>query len=88
MQVKCNPIVIVDDYGQELDRTGACYDSSASVVIRITDACPCNFPNNAYSNARWCCGSDTVHIDLSIYAFEKLADAKWYAAAWPCLHLK
>lgn len=84
-QIKCDPIVIYDAYGQSLDRTQACYDPSASLVIRITDACPCNYPNNPQSNKRWCCG-DTMHIDLSVYAYEKLADREW-CAIQPCLAL-
>eukprot|EP00884_Botryococcus_braunii_P002834 jgi/Botrbrau1/12551/Bobra.0169s0088.1 len=77
-EIKCDPIVIYDAYGQSLDRTEACFDPSASIVIRITDACPCNYPNNPQSNRRWCCG-DTMHIDLSVYAYEKLADRQWGA---------
>jgi hypothetical protein len=36
-------------------------------------SCPCYYPSNAYSNQRWCCG-DVRHVDLSVYAFRKLAD--------------
>jgi hypothetical protein len=46
------------------------------VVVRITDTCPCTYPANAYSNKRWCCG-DQDHFDVSVWAFEKLADKKW-----------
>jgi hypothetical protein len=35
----------------------------------------CNYPSNYYSNKRWCCG-DVPHLDLSVYAFAKLADVK------------
>ena len=31
---------------------------------------------NAYSNKRWCC-NDMDHFDVSVWAFEKLADKKW-----------
>lgn len=34
-------------------------------------SCPCNYPNNAASNARWCCG-DMPHLDLSEWVLEKL----------------
>ena len=27
-----------------------CKDPTTSVVIQITDACPCKYPSNAYSN--------------------------------------
>ena len=43
-----------------------------SIVVTITDACPCVYPGNAYSNKRWCCG-DMPHLDLSSWAFDKLA---------------
>eukprot|EP00884_Botryococcus_braunii_P002835 jgi/Botrbrau1/12552/Bobra.0169s0089.1 len=76
-EVQCDPGIVYDDFGQQYDRTTACYDSSASLVIRITDACPCNYPPSPESNRRWCCNGNTLHIDLSVYAFEKLADRKW-----------
>ncbi|GFH32161.1 predicted protein [Haematococcus lacustris] len=63
-------------YGNQLDRKSVCYDESATVVVQITDVCPCNYPTNYYSNKRWCCG-DMYHLDISTYAFEKLADKKW-----------
>lgn len=34
------------------------------------------YPANDYSNKRWCCG-DMDHFDVSVWAFEKLADKKW-----------
>ncbi|KAG2452438.1 hypothetical protein HYH02_002681 [Chlamydomonas schloesseri] len=71
-EVTCNPASFNDGYGQWLDRSGACY-SGASVVVTITDSCPCNYPNNAYSNKRWCCG-DMRHMDLSYIAFGKIAN--------------
>lgn len=49
-----------DGYGQGLDRKSVCYDPSASVVVTITDTCPCSYPGNYYSNKRWCCG-DMYH---------------------------
>eukprot|EP01025_Chloroclados_australasicus_P069772 TRINITY_DN989_c3_g1_i2.p1 TRINITY_DN989_c3_g1~~TRINITY_DN989_c3_g1_i2.p1 ORF type:complete len:495 (+),score=65.81 TRINITY_DN989_c3_g1_i2:121-1605(+) len=75
-EVKCNPSFFTDNYGESLDRSYQCYDTEASVVVTITDTCPCNYPNNAYSNERWCCG-DMDHLDLSVWAFEKLAELKW-----------
>ena len=40
-------------------------------MVTVTDACPCQHENE-YSNRRWCCG-DAEHLDLSVFAFEKLA---------------
>ncbi|KAG2454946.1 hypothetical protein HYH02_000774 [Chlamydomonas schloesseri] len=75
-EVKCDPSTFTDGYGQALDRTQACYDADASLVFRVTDTCPCVYPENAYSNKRWCCG-DMPHFDLSIWGFERLASTKW-----------
>jgi hypothetical protein len=36
----------------------------------------CHYPGNYASNKRWCCG-DMYHMDISLWAFEKLADLKW-----------
>lgn len=107
------------------DRYSVCRDPDASVVVQITDTCPCNYPSNyvragrggtraespadcvpavcaprcgaqagcmrithaslhptpwsrdpQYSNKRWCC-NDRYHFDLSVWAFERLADPKW-----------
>jgi hypothetical protein len=120
-EVRCKPTGFKDGYGAYLDRSSICYDTSASVVVMITDTCPvrpacrqrrarasdaraarpllpnpparappltrplpplplpapqCHYPGNYASNKRWCCG-DMYHMDLSLWAFEKLADAKW-----------
>eukprot|EP01026_Neomeris_dumetosa_P055859 TRINITY_DN5093_c0_g1_i1.p2 TRINITY_DN5093_c0_g1~~TRINITY_DN5093_c0_g1_i1.p2 ORF type:complete len:481 (-),score=36.76 TRINITY_DN5093_c0_g1_i1:2346-3788(-) len=75
-EVKCLPSVFKDNYGEQLDRAGVCYDPEASVVVTITDTCPCNYASNWYSNQRWCCG-DMDHFDLSVWTFEKLAETKW-----------
>ncbi|KAL4448260.1 hypothetical protein ABPG75_005479 [Micractinium tetrahymenae] len=75
-EIKCNPVKFTDGYGAALDRTSACYDPDASVVITIVDACPCNYAGNYYSNKRWCCG-DMDHFDISVWAFERLASTKW-----------
>jgi hypothetical protein len=65
-----------DNYGETLDRSQACYQEGASVIVMITDLCPCDYPRNAFSNKRWCCG-DMEHFDLSLWSFEKLGDPKW-----------
>ncbi|GIM02722.1 hypothetical protein Vretimale_7577, partial [Volvox reticuliferus] len=75
-EVRCDPTWISDNYGQSFDRTGVCRDSEASVIVQITDSCPCDYPANAWSNRRWCCG-DMYHFDMSTWAFEKLAEDKW-----------
>jgi hypothetical protein len=58
-----------DGYGQWLDRSSVCWDESASVVVMVTDTCPCHYPNNYHSNKRWCCG-DMYHLDLSICEYQ------------------
>jgi hypothetical protein len=55
-EVKCKKMTFKDGYGAQLDRNGACFDDQASVVVTITDSCPCHYPGNQYSNKRWCCG--------------------------------
>eukprot|EP00877_Chromochloris_zofingiensis_P010717 jgi/Chrzof1/589/Cz01g21130.t1 len=76
-EVQCDPRGLNDGYGKYLDRSsGVCKDPSASVVVRVTDTCPCYYPDNYYSNKRWCCG-DVPHMDMSVWAFQKLADVKW-----------
>lgn len=60
-EVKCKKMSFKDGYGAALDRNGACFDDQASVVVTITDACPCHYPGNQYSNKRWCCG-DMYHL--------------------------
>ncbi|KXZ51940.1 hypothetical protein GPECTOR_11g65 [Gonium pectorale] len=75
-EVRCDPTNFKDGYGQELERKDVCRDPGESVVVQVVDTCPCHYPGNAYSNRRWCCG-DMYHLDLSTWAFEKLADRKW-----------
>jgi hypothetical protein len=41
-----------DGYGANIDRNGACKGDS-TVIVKITDTCPCNYPSNYYSNQRW-----------------------------------
>eukprot|EP00879_Flechtneria_rotunda_P015993 GHRR01016726.1.p1 GENE.GHRR01016726.1~~GHRR01016726.1.p1 ORF type:complete len:373 (+),score=77.90 GHRR01016726.1:674-1792(+) len=69
-EVACRPSTITDGYGNSLDRTGTC-TGEKSVIVMVTDTCPCYYPGNAASNTRWCCG-DNYHMDLSQWAFEKL----------------
>ncbi|GLI71000.1 hypothetical protein VaNZ11_016116 [Volvox africanus] len=75
-EVACQGMNFNDFYGNWLERQSVCYDSSTSVVVMVTDLCPCYYPPNQYSNKRWCCG-DMSHFDVSVFAFEKLADVKW-----------
>ncbi|MEW5307321.1 MAG: hypothetical protein WDW36_009727 [Sanguina aurantia] len=75
-EVKCDSGFVHDNYGQSFDRSNMCHDTTESVVVQVIDSCPCNYPTNGYSNKRWCCG-DHYHLDLSIWAFERLADTKW-----------
>ena len=75
-EVQCRNEDVLDGFGEVLPRSKACYNTSESIVVRVTDACPCIKPDNQESNDRWCCGDDgsgAAHFDLSIWAFEKLA---------------
>jgi hypothetical protein len=46
------------------EAVSACHDPGRkSVVVEVTDSCPCNYPANAASNSMWCCG-DVPHFDL------------------------
>ena len=79
-EVACRNAVFTDGYGEKIDRTQACFDESESLVVRIVDACPCEYAPNAYSNKKWCCqdsGAGDMHTDLSVWAFEKLARKKY-----------
>eukprot|EP00878_Enallax_costatus_P018921 GHUV01019945.1.p1 GENE.GHUV01019945.1~~GHUV01019945.1.p1 ORF type:complete len:151 (+),score=28.38 GHUV01019945.1:494-946(+) len=60
-EVRCKTMWFLDGYGQKLEREYSCFDSDASVVLTITDTCPCTYPGNYYSNRRWCCG-DMYHV--------------------------
>ncbi|KAJ9529832.1 hypothetical protein QJQ45_022243 [Haematococcus lacustris] len=75
-EIACDPTWTSDYYGEKFDRSRVCYDSSASVVVRIVDTCQCTYPANWWSNKRWCCG-DKAHFDVSMWAFEKLAELRW-----------
>lgn len=52
-EVRCDPVWVTDSYNGSFDRTTACYDPTASLIVRITDVCPCTYPSNFYSNKRW-----------------------------------
>ena len=54
IEVACRNAAFSDGYGNSIDRSSACYNSAQSLVLRVTDNCPCHYPNNAYSNSRWC----------------------------------
>jgi len=69
-EVKCEPMNFQDGYGNTHERMEACYDPNKSVIVAITDSCPCS------SNQQWCCG-DMEHLDLSTYAYDLLAERKW-----------
>lgn len=71
LEVKCRSASFTDGFGEKLDRSGVCLNDK-SVKVKIVDTCPCNYPDNAESNARWCCG-DMPHLDLSQWALEKIA---------------
>eukprot|EP01025_Chloroclados_australasicus_P032926 TRINITY_DN3344_c1_g1_i1.p1 TRINITY_DN3344_c1_g1~~TRINITY_DN3344_c1_g1_i1.p1 ORF type:complete len:430 (-),score=47.91 TRINITY_DN3344_c1_g1_i1:1535-2668(-) len=75
-EVKCHGVMFMDSFKNQLDRSNVCNDGESSVVVRVVDTCPCNDVKSQFSNQRWCCG-DMDHLDLSIWAFEKLADPKW-----------
>ena len=74
-EVRCREEAYTDGKGNSYDGQ-VCHNTTESLVVRVVDACPCNYPNNAYSNQRWCCqdqGAGDMHVDMSIWAFEKLA---------------
>ncbi|WIA30234.1 hypothetical protein OEZ86_000325 [Tetradesmus obliquus] len=75
VEVACVDQDFSDGYGQKISRKGMCYDEGKSVVVKITDACPC-VHQNFYSNKRWCCG-DMRHLDLGRKAFQELASENW-----------
>jgi hypothetical protein len=59
-EVACQDMSFNDFYGNWLERASVCYDQSSSVIVMVTDVCPCYYPPNAYSNKRWCCGDMQV----------------------------
>ncbi|KAL6759212.1 hypothetical protein V8C86DRAFT_3092068 [Haematococcus lacustris] len=70
--IRCKPGTFKDNLGQTISRDNDCFNTNP-VVVTITDTCPCDKPNNAYSNKRWCCG-DMDHFDIGVWAFKKFAD--------------
>jgi hypothetical protein len=52
-----------------------CYDSKKTITVTITDSCPTIHPNP--SNAVHCNYHMQSHIDLSFWAFTKLADKEF-----------
>jgi hypothetical protein len=78
-EIKCVHKSFKDGYGETINRDGVCRDTDASVVVRTTDTCPCQYPGNYASNKRWCCG-DKDHFDISVHTFEKVGGV----VAQPC----
>ena len=82
-EIECSGETMRDGYGAQLDRNGVC--KGGSVVVKISDTCPCNYPNNYYSNKCWCCG-DMPHFDMSAWAFEKVRTNRVVmASSWSIL---
>lgn len=52
-EVRCDPSIFKDNYGNELDRESVCYDPNLVVKVTVSDTCPCDYPDNSYSNKRW-----------------------------------
>ncbi|KAF6265352.1 hypothetical protein COO60DRAFT_1457214 [Scenedesmus sp. NREL 46B-D3] len=73
VEVACVDKDFSDGYGEKVNRSGVCHDSKKSVVVKITEACPCEH-SNQYSNKRSCCG-DMRHLDLGRKAFQELPPA-------------
>jgi hypothetical protein len=74
-ELKCRQEPYTDGYDNWFDNSNQCHNTSESLVARVVDACPCDYPGNAYSNKRWCCqdkGAGDMHADISVWAFEKL----------------
>lgn len=72
-EIQCDPRDFNDGYDTLIQRKTACSRETGSFVVTITDTCPCNYPSNAYSNKRWCCG-DMPHFDLGVWAFKRMGD--------------
>ncbi len=67
-----------------MDRSGACY-GSGTVIVTITDSCPCDYPNNAHSNRRWCCGDMYHMVSLLWLPTPRFSDSGCPEAAVDCL---
>ncbi|KAF5839739.1 hypothetical protein DUNSADRAFT_18741, partial [Dunaliella salina] len=95
-EVKCKNEWTKDFYGEHYDRTNACYNESASVIVRTVDRCRCVYPPSSISTSIPKLRSaeadkdkalliltlahgagDLDHLDLSKWAFEKLAELRW-----------
>ncbi len=40
LELACVNMPVTDGYNATVDRSAACYDTSASVIVRVTDTCP------------------------------------------------
>lgn len=78
LEIQCRSGSISDSSGSRFERSALCKKANTSVKVKITDTCDCNYPKNAASNARWCCGG-TPHLDVSQWALTKLVEdpTKW-----------
>lgn len=59
-EIGCRPANFNDYYGSSLNRENVCINPDQTVVVMVTDVCRCNYPENYYSNRRWCCGDMQV----------------------------
>ena len=65
-EVRCRPAFVRSASGSfAFDRSNACRNTSASIIIKIVDECICD------GNREWCCG-DQPHLDLSVGAFNRV----------------
>lgn len=52
LEIRCASRDFTDGYDNRIDRKGVCLDPGRSVVIKLSDDCPCNYAANYYSNRR------------------------------------
>ena len=52
-EIACSDMWLSDNYGNSLNRQSVYCDLNSSVVVSITDTCPCYYTPNSYSNKRW-----------------------------------
>jgi hypothetical protein len=84
-EVRCKNQNFKDGYGQWLDRSSVCYDESASVVVMVTDTCPCHYPNNYHSNKRVrTAPSVCVVMYNSTVVAKLLCGRSWGLTVTPC----
>lgn len=62
--------------------TGCIAGGRRSVVVMVSDSCPCNHPNP--SNSRWCCGQP--HLDLSWLAFKQIGTVSVWKRYYLSMH--